>query len=109
MFLLSNLDRFGIDGTDRRSLRVWQTPGGVVAVTRDGMVLPQWPTGALWPAFAALFAALLGTRDAPLRLALWRDAAWPQRSRDAARVSFSDCARALLKLEHVDLLAAAEL
>lgn len=54
MFPLSNLDRFGIDGTDRRSLRVWQAPGGVVAVTRDGMVLPQWPTGALWPAFAAL-------------------------------------------------------
>ena len=54
MFPLSNLDRFGIDGTDRRSLRLWQAPGGVVAVTRDGMVLPQWTEGADWPAFAAL-------------------------------------------------------
>ncbi len=70
MFALVNLAGRGV------AMRVWVAPGGMVGVTDEGMVLPQWPGGD-WTAAAQALAGvrvtgLLGPADqvGPLRGAL---------------------------------------
>lgn len=58
MFPLANLRNHGIDGPASRSLRVWMTEDAdrLVAVTNEGMVMPQAPRadGAFWENLRAL-------------------------------------------------------
>ncbi|MDP5217520.1 GNAT family N-acetyltransferase [Ruegeria sp. 2205SS24-7] len=50
MFPLSNLRTHGLDGAHPRAISVWIDPetGGMLAVTREGMILPQLPGFKDW-------------------------------------------------------------
>lgn len=58
MFPLSNLRRFGLGGDHPRGMNIWRDhgSGGVLAVTNEGMVLPQLPDWTDWSHAAALLA-----------------------------------------------------
>ncbi|MCL6282815.1 N-acetyltransferase [Ruegeria sp. 2012CJ41-6] len=51
MFPLFNLRRHGLDGAHPRAISVWIDPqtGGTLAVTNEGMILPQLPGFTEWP------------------------------------------------------------
>ncbi|MFA3917228.1 GNAT family N-acetyltransferase [Ruegeria hyattellae] len=50
MFPLSNLRTHGLDGAHPRGISVWIDPdtGGLLAITREGMILPQLPGFMDW-------------------------------------------------------------
>lgn len=81
MFMLANLRDHGMDGGHPRALRLWlRREGGqitdVMALTNEGMAMPQLPGGAVTAAARSIAGArligILGAADqvAPLRAAL---------------------------------------
>lgn len=98
MFPLSNLERFGLDGSDRYAPAMWVTRAGgrvtdVLSVTRDGTVLPALPGGDWAAAARALrgrtLCAVVGPADhaRPLLAALGLGGVSATLDRDEAHFS----------------------